>query len=207
MTVVSVAYYRVRTGDQTTAASAVEEALEDAESITQHWLGRILQYGEHTERLKVWPREGFVYPAAVPVASVQASASYDVYDEASIRNVSPDDDVFPNFLRANVMDDYNQGIGGNIGSGYETYYPYGTVTYHGGWTEETMPVILKRYICKVARALITGKPEGGPGAAGATMLRVGDVQVSYPKETIAGMLNQFAPGMVAAIASLKLDRL
>lgn len=183
------------------------DALEDAESMTQHWLGRILEYGEYTERLKVWPREGFVYPAAVPVTSVQASASYEVYDDASIRGVTPDDDVFPNFLRADIMDDYNRGIGGSIGSGYETYYPYGSVTYVGGWTEATMPVILARYICKVARALITGKPEGGPGAAGATMLRVGDVQVSYPKETIAGMLNQFAPGMVAAVASLKLDRL
>lgn len=206
MTVLNVTYYRVITGDSVSAATAVEEKLADAESVVGQYLGRKLESAERTERIKCWP-SGFGYPAAVPITSIPASASYEIYDEASLYGLDPDDRPFVGFAGLMHGDDTNRGVGGRIGSGYETHYPYTTVVYTGGWTEATMPGILALYICKFARALITGKPEGGAAMAGANMLRVGDVQVNYPKEFIAGMINQFVPGMTAAIDGWYLGRL
>lgn len=206
MTVLSETYYRSVTGDTSTAASAVAEKLEDAERVVQQYLGRTLESGEYTETQKCWP-SGFVYPSAIPITSIPASASYQIYDEACLYGCDPDDRPFVGFAGLMIGDGGYSGIGGRIGSGYETHYPWTTVIYTGGWTEATIPVILARYICRLTRALITGKPEGGPSVAGATMLRVGDVQVSYPKETIAGMINSFVPGMAIAIDGWWLGRL
>jgi hypothetical protein len=206
MTVLSVAYYRDVMLDTSTAASAIEEGLQDAQDLVRVYLGREIEYGMYTETIKCWP-SGFGYPSAVPILSIPSSASYEIYDEACLYGLDPDDKPFVGFAGLMHGDEGFRGIGGRIGSGYETHYPYTTVTVWGGWTESTIPPVLARYMCKLARALITGKPEGGASMAGATMLRVGDVQVNYPKETIAGILNAFVPGMAAAIDNLRLGRL
>lgn len=206
MTVLSETYYRNVMQDSTTAASSIEESLEDAQNILQQYLGRYFEENVYTERLKVWP-SGFVYPAAVPVTSIPASASFEIYDEQSLYGCDPDDRPFVGFAGLAVGDGYGGGIGGRIGSGYETHYPYGTFQYTGGWTEATMPTILARYMCRLAKAIRTGKPDGGAAMAGAYMLRVGDVQVSYPADVIKGMINSFVPGMSAAVDGWYLGRL
>src|SRR5690606_23761730 len=130
-------YYRTVTGDSTTPASAVEENLTEAQSLIQEFLCRTLPFGVYTETLRLWPNR-IVYPSAVPVASVPASANGERYDECIIMNVTPDDTPFLEF--PNDWGESNEPFGGRRGTGYETRYWYATVTYEGGFTADTLPV-------------------------------------------------------------------
>jgi hypothetical protein len=203
MSVVTIEKYRLVTGDNSSASATVQSWLDVAEDMVQETLGRYLEHGVYTERLKVWPTR-FAYPAAVPVTSVSASADAELYDEASLYEVSPDGNTLVGMDW--VANDHAYGAfpGQFIGNGYEPYYDYATVTYEGGWTSDTMPQKLQYWIAKLARSLdpaVTGRP------AGSNLARVGDVQVGYDKGQIVGPLDQFVPGIHKAISGYHLGRL
>lgn len=207
MSVVTEAQYRLINADDSTAASAIAEVLDSAEAMVQVYLGRYLPLDVYTERLKVWP-SGFAYPAAVPVVSVPASANGELYDEATLWNVSPDDTPFTGFMYPDPGYNMGHSLSGRAGSGYETHYAYGTVTYIGGWDSSTIPYTLMRYICLLAKSLLGGgNPFSGAAVGGAYMIRVGDVQVNYPPSEVGQMLNQYVPGMAGAIGGWRLGRL
>lgn len=207
MSVVTEAQYRLIATDSSTATSAVAEALDSAEAMVQIYLGRYLANGIYTERLKVWP-SGFAYPAAVPVTEISASANGEIYDDATLWNVSPDDTPFTGFMYPDPGYTMGHSLVGRAGSGYETYYAYGTVQYTGGWDSTTMPYTLIRYICLLAKSLANGgQALNGAAVGGAYMIRVGDVQVNYPPDQVGALLNQYVPGMAAAIRGWRLGRL
>lgn len=200
MTVVSVDYYRQRTGDSDSSDSAVVEKLAEAQDMVEEYLGRHLELGEYTESQTVSVL-GLFYPAAIPVSSVSASSNANspdirMLDTTAIQYVNVDDSVFP------VWADTPRRRGG-----YEATELYATVTYRGGWPQDALPETLGRYLARLARALITGKPEGAAAMAGATTLKAGDVSVTYPAGSVEGMLNFFVPGMSRAIQGYRLGRL
>lgn len=207
MTVLTVEYYQYVTGDTVTAASAVAENLSEAENLVEEALGRRLSYGTRTEKVLVWWREGLAYPAAVPIHSVAASSRAEVWDEATLHNVVSDDPGISGF-QYNFPEDPGSRVWGHrgFGSGYEADLRYATVTYTGGWTLEDMPSTLKMAIAKLAQALL---PVGDFSAApaGATMVRVGDVQVNRPRDMVTGYINSLVPGLYSSIARFHLGRL
>lgn len=169
-TLVSIAAYRRLTGDTTTADPDVTEKLTDAEQLVAEYLRRPLPAAERTERLKMYRDGGLdggwvVYPKATPL-DPDATTGYTV-EGAALVGVSPDDG--PWFY-------------GSYESG-----GYATVTYTGGWTEETLPLTVAREIARTARALLT--PAASVALVGATSARVGDIAVSNPTGLTGGGLD------------------
>jgi hypothetical protein len=68
MSVVTVARYRALTGDTSTAASAVEDAIDEATDLLVDALGREVVHAERTERLEP-TRDGWVWPTVVPITA------------------------------------------------------------------------------------------------------------------------------------------
>jgi len=202
VSLVSELYYRTLTGDYTTAASAIEANLDEAEGLLGEYLQRTLPYGTYTERLKLWP-DRVVYPSAIPLSSVPASANYQIYDEATMMNVTSDD--IPAFDWP-VVPYLDQPWPASRGSEYETHYSYATVLYTGGFTSETLPITLRRAIVKLARALPLAFAATAK-IAGAGMTRVGDVQVNYNKAELEAIIDQYVPGLSKEVHGYRLDRL
>lgn len=202
MSIVTEVYYRSLTGDYTTAASAIEINLQEAEDLLGEYLQRTLPYGTYTERLKLWSSR-VVYPSAVPIESISATAaSGEVYDDATLMNVSPDD--IPALDWPEIPAD--EPIGGRRGTDYEAHYWYATITYTGGFTVDTLPVSLRRAIVKLARALPL-EFTGSARLPGTGMTRVGDVQVNYNKAELEMMIDQYVPGLSKQVDGYRLDRL
>lgn len=188
------------TNDEATPASALAEVIDEAQRMLQDALGRKLEFGLHVEKVPVWPN-GLAYPAAVPIGSVAASAAYSVLDEATLRGVpqgEPPEIVW--------SEEERRSVNPRLGSGYEERYTYNTVEYFGGWTEDTLPPVLKRSIVRLAHAL---RREFDPDAPipGASMVRVGDVQVNTRQSDSLGILDQYVPGMSKRLRGFYLGRL
>lgn len=210
--IITVQQYRDDTGDVASAAEEIEYYLADAIEIVEGYLGRTLTYGTYTERMKIWPR-GFAYPAAVPVVSVASTGLTNgnarVYDDATLwmMEADPVDAWTP-------VDwdhfDHIHTFGEPVLMGYEVDRPYGTVTYTGGWTSDTLPALLRKYICRLVKGLVTGVPESGALPGGATSARVGDVQVSLPRpatpDAMAAFMDAYVPGMTMLLKRWKLSR-
>lgn len=153
MRVVDTETYALYTGDRSTDADTVEEALDDAIQLLEERLDRTLALGTHTERLPVVAEADtgthVVYPACVPLVSTTAGT----IRGNAIRGVTRDGGVF------------------SIGD-------WATVTYLGGFTPDTLPIAIRRDICGAARKLLdTQTPSVVP--AGAKVVRVGDVSLDY----------------------------
>lgn len=206
MTVLTVEYYQYVTGDTVTAVSAVEENLKESQLLVEEYLGRRLSYGTRTEKMLVWAGSGLAYPAAVPVHSVEVSSRAEVWDEATLHHAISDDPGISGFQYNFPEDPGNRAWGRGFGTGYEADYRYATITYTGGWTFEDMPTTLKVAIARLAQAMIPtdGMSDAPPGA---TMVRVGDVQVSRPRGMVSGFINTLIPGMSQAIDRYHLGRL
>lgn len=202
MSLVTEVYFRSVTGDYETAASAVEENLDAAQSMIQEYLQRTLPYGTYTERLQLWPNR-HVYPSAVPVTEIPVSATYYIHDEATIHNASPEDS--PN-VDWPFVDVSTEPFGGWRGSGYDARYGYSTVTYTGGFTASTLPVTIRQAIVKLAHSLpLQYTSSVRPG--GASSVGVGDVRMSWRAEDTASVLDQFVPGLSKLLKGYRLDRL
>lgn len=168
MSTVTLAQYVTHTGDTVSPSATVEANLAVAERMVEDYLRRELASAERSEEMKVWPN-GLVYPKHVPVTSVQASARYEVKNEAIIKYVTPDD------LVSEVVGNWS-----DPDDGYPHSRPTATVTYVGGWTSETMPVSIVRVVALAAQALTV------PGTApklGVKQASVGDVSVTYANDS------------------------
>jgi len=151
---VTVAGYRVHTGDTTSEASAVSAALVEAEQLLEEELRRTLASEERTQRLRI-RADGKVYPPAYPVT---AAGSY-LIDGRAIVGASPDD--FP-----------------TITIFARTPTPYATITYTGGFTADTFPVTLRHALYDLANGIISAHLVPVM-LVGATSASVGDVSASY----------------------------
>lgn len=203
---ITVQQYRDVNRDTDTVNDQIEYGIVMAVGLLEPWLGRILTHGTYTEHLKVWPRGGMVYPRAVPITSVPASGSAQIYDDVTLYHVSTDDLPF-----LSIVTDWGYyasytGIVESRGEGYEAEHPYATVTYTGGYTSENLPKPLLYAIAKLAKAVITYDPaKDQVSAAGAKSARVGDVQVSY-RDPTAAAIDTFVPGLANTLVGWKLDR-
>lgn len=190
--------YRTITGDSSTAASAVSAKMESALDLIEEYLERNLESGEFTETLEVWYDSGFtfVYPLVTPVTDVPASAAY-VVDElpTRIRGVSLDAAV-GTWPTGSVV------YGSGSLSPYSPNRPdYATITYTGGFTNDTFPYTLKVYMATLTRRLITWTPQT---QVGAQEVSVGDVRVKYP--AIKSALDALVPGMSLGLKPYKRKR-
>ena len=197
MSVVTIAQYRVATGDETTASATVQSRLDMAEEMLEDHLGRTFAYGTYTEYLRVWPL-GLVYPAAVPVESVSATGNYTRYDSQAIIGAEPEAEPY---VRWEDVDGLQ--LGERIGNDYEANFDRAYVTYTGGWTDATIPTTLMLWISKLARALDPTVESRPPGA---NLVRVGDVQVSYDKNQISGPLDVYVAGLTKGVKGYYLGR-
>lgn len=148
---VTVAGYQVRTGDTSSAASAVTGALVEAESLLEEELRRLLAAEERSEQMRI-RADGRVYPKAWPITEAEL-----VIDGRSLVGATPD---LENFVAL-------------IGSREE---PRMTLAYTGGFDADTLPVTLAHAIYDLARALVADTPALLVGASSAS---VGDVSVTY----------------------------
>lgn len=176
-------YTRI-TGDDSSDQQTVEANIDEMLAMIEQELDRFLLRGDYTETLPL-SETGWVYPRAVPVESVPASASYDVFDEGwSLRGASPDSTAGP-FLDLSELRDWSrQGR-------------FSTVTYTGGYVYETFPAKLRRLVCRLAKAAGEG---GSQLMSGTTAASVGDVSVSLETGTVgAGELDAIIPGTCKAL--------
>ncbi len=160
---VTVARYRVITGDTTTAASAASAAIEDATSLLSEALGRpeALKSEARTETMHV-DTAGVVRPLAVPVT---VAAGYD-FDTAALYGASPDSTPFRGIEASDLPATVS-------------------VTYTGGWVERTanpsaanrLPSAMEIDIAHAAYRLT--HPTIGSVPAGASSVSLGDASVSY----------------------------
>jgi hypothetical protein len=150
LSLVTVARYIAITGDDTTAASAVEEALDAVEAELEDELDRPLANDEYTESLRP-DRGGMLWPRATPITD---GGDY-LIDGLGLR--ADGIAVIPSFI-----------------SGDDRI----SVTYTGGWTVDTIPRFVERAIAWAAHAL-THPTAHTPGDPAIKSKRVGDVAVTY----------------------------
>jgi hypothetical protein len=180
------------TGDTTTAVSAVEARIPDAEQAVSEFLGRPLEYGEYTDRLHI-DVDGRVYPKAIPVSSVPASATYQVWDSRCLSYVTAAGDFLTEWP--------------DMGDGYLERQPRADVTYTGGWTAATAPLRLLQAIAQATYGLSNPTPLTD-ASVGATSVSVGDAAITWEAGkpgTWSGagqFLERIAPGAPAILADL-----
>jgi hypothetical protein len=189
------AYVR-HTQDLTTDPHEAEGYWLDALAMVGGHLQRFLAEDTYTHRLRVWPR-GLVYPHAIPVTSVSASAIYAVHDTCTLENVWSDDQ--PLFFGSSLS------LAGDFGRWltYQHDATWATVTYVGGYTSATMPMGLRRSVNQLTKALIDG-PAAGAGRS-VSSARVGDVAVTYATDVPSvEELNELVPGITRALRRYRL---
>lgn len=192
MSLVSYATYVRLTGDSTSASSDVVAALGDSVALLDDALDRHLTFGTYAETVKVGPR-GLSYPKAIPVASVTASATYQVYDPATLHRVIPTSDDLVTTLDFPYLDhDWDN----------PHNYPTAIVIYDGGYTEATLPFRLKVAICLIARAM--GTTGWTPPNIGAKSVGdVHEIKMKTDSEDVASMINGFVSGLWDSIRGFR----
>lgn len=190
------AYVRT-TGDLDSDPHEVQMHWEDALAMVQESLQRFLAQDTFTHRLRVWPR-GFVYPHAVPVASVAASASYYVEDEYTLAGVSADS--LPLIVSPSTVPFY-----ADFGRwlSYQHDGVWATVTYTGGYTAATFPVTLRKCVDQLAGALIAG-PDAAGLQRGVQSATVGDVSLTRDSSSSASELDELVPGISKTLRRFRL---
>jgi len=186
--------YVMLTGDTATASALVEAAIADAEAMVTEYINRPLESAERIDWLRV-DIDGRVYPKAIPVTSVPASASYSIEDERTIAHATAN----LSFLieRSDVQ------------TGYLVDQPLAAITYTGGWTPGTAPLRLLRVIARAAYTLANPNIAEDIALAGATSRKTGDVSVSYGPGGVVGPaegksdIEAVAPGAERALNSWK----
>lgn len=168
---VTPADYAWITLDTTSTTPAVTGALSDALGLVQDYTGRQLVHGTYTETLRIY-RNSCVYPTATPIDSVSSPN----VDLVSIQGAG----VFIGYFDPTPVVNY-----GDWGAAIP---PQAKITYVGGYTDATLPMKLKRALCRIAYnilhpAVLTGVPGGvnsvhvgdvGYAAAGSQPLRTMD---------------------------------
>lgn len=176
MSVTTVSDYVLYTGDATTASALVQANLDVAEQMVEEYLRRELASTERTERVR-WATTCRVYPRHTPITSVPSSASYTVEDEATITDVgydAVDAAVGALYWPSNPPDDYRHNA------------PRATVTYTGGWTNDTLPAAIKRQVSLIANTLANPTALTQPGVISAS---VGDVSITRSQAAVNGQVS------------------
>lgn len=174
---VTVAGYRVRTGDSDTEASAVTGALVDAERLIEDELRRNIPLEERAEKMRIRDHYGRMYPKAWPITLCTSNA---IEGNRILLGGVPDLAQFTALI--------------------STQLPlYSTVTYTGGFDADTLPIILRDAVYDLARGLI-GDP--APVPIGATSVSVGDVSVALASPN-SGPVDAYLPGLSKRIAQFK----
>lgn len=186
MSLLTYARYVSLAGDSTSASATVLESIDYAETEIARFLRRPLPEGLYTDKLVVWP-DSRVYPKAVPLVSVPASASYVVDDEVCLLYAWPDTISSP-FVGADLLEE-------NLGwSGYAATSARATVTYTGGWTLANAPLPVLRAIAFMAKALANPGAQT-PTPPGVASMSVGDVSVTYRNGSPDDPIDEIVPGL------------
>lgn len=195
-TLLDAATYQALTGDTATPTDA---QLAVAQKRVEAFLHRPVPQGTYTHRLRIH-RDGVVYPPAQPISDAGAGATVDgpaVYVLGSDQFSYASAWLTAGFSLINA-------------SPYGGRPAYGTLTYTGGWTADTVPqAVLDGLAWETWRAVHPGEvPQPGGNssiAVGATSLATGDVSVSYggANGTSGGSGVALAPGgdVMAATAA------
>lgn len=195
MAILTYTRYVTLTGDSVTASAIIESAIEEAESDTgplAEYLRRPLPLAEYTDLLHV-DIDGLVYPKAVPVASVPATATYDIVRPNALGYLTAERSMIEEWTNP-------------YGDGYLVHQPTRSVTYEGGWTADNVPFSVAATIARVAYRMANPYPVDDP-SAGAQSRAVADASVSYGSNTAPGfapgrsLLEALAPGAEAMLAS------
>lgn len=149
----TVAGYRLRTGDNDSAASAVTGALNDAESLMEEELRRFLPLDTRTEALRIFP-DGRVYPHGYPITDSPVLQQ----DGRALLFARADAGAFVGVIDLNPL-----------------VTPRMTVTTTGGFDADTLPVTLRDALYDLAQGVILDRV---PLPVGAGSMSVGDVSVS-----------------------------
>lgn len=172
---VTIADYRVQTGDTTGVASAVSAALVEAEGLIEDVLRRKLASQERTGTFKIY-QDGKIYPDAYPVSS----SALEIWGRALL-GAAPDGGPF-------------------VGVWSEISPPLGTVTWTGGYTAPDgaypLPATLRRGIYALAKALQSASPT----ITGATSVSLGDASITRASPTSDTELDAYVPGLTRRLA-------
>lgn len=159
MSVLGVERYRVLTGDTTSAATAVEVAIADAQNLLEGELRRGVENVERTERLKVHPG-GRVYPSATPITD---PGDYTAVGDSALDGASPSGGPW-----LAVPND-----------------TYADVTYTGGWDDETVPACIERDLAWAA-AVVVDPSAVTRIPAGSVSVSLGDAAVTFDRPRSVG---------------------
>lgn len=166
---VTVAGYRLHTGDLETNASAVSGSLLEAEEILDDELRRSLALEERTDTFKLYP-DGRVYPDAWPLVSADLQI-----EGRALLGGTPDVTVFIGYFPGPAP-------------------PRATVTWTGGYDATTLPRTLRNAVYDLAEAVGS---DPSPVPVGALSASVGDVSVTFAEPT--GGLDGLVPGLSDAV--------
>lgn len=156
---VTITDYAAVTQDSTSSDPAVQNALDAALGLIQDNTGRTLVLGTYLETLYIY-QNGTVYPSATPIQSVTSPAGGNSVQGAGVV--------------VNSWWPTTAGGGGAFLAGRPAQID---LTYTGGFTATTLPVKLKRALCRTAfNILHPSQLAGLPG--GVNSVHVGDVGYS-----------------------------
>ncbi len=156
---VTVAGYRLHTGDLTTNATAVSGSLLEAEEILDDELRRHLALEERTDTFRIYS-DGRVYPDAWPLIS----ASLQIEGRALL-GATADVATF-------------------VGWWPDCPPDRATVTWTGGYDAATLPRTLRNALYDLARAVGS---DPSPVPVGALSASVGDVSVTFAEPSEGGL--------------------
>jgi hypothetical protein len=151
--------------------SVDQDLLDKATQKVEEHLRRPLRNAIWTHRCRIsydgyvdaiFGAAGSVRPPAIPIQQVIEPAGTQVVDQVEVRYMPPDD-VMLGFW------------------GYTWIEQYGTLTYQGGWTPESLPSELRTVILKVAVRMLRRQTPGtqlDPPVPGVANPKVGDVSFS-----------------------------
>ena len=185
MAVVTVARYRLLTGDTTTDATTVSARIDDATEMVEEELDRPLELKERTETLRLdGDTHGWAtwraYPRSTPIVSIPADVGYRIEDDVTLANASPDTGYWWSWTTCQEA-------------------PRSTLTWTGGFTSDTLPKKLESAICDLAAALTRASSGAAFVPVGASSVRVGDVTISYGSTSVTGGagsgLEMYVPGL------------
>lgn len=154
--IVTPADYIWTTKDTATTRAEVEQALAEAVAFAEEHCDRIFRHGTHTETLPSGST-GRVYPRARPVESVSAPSGATLSGPAI----------------ATGRGGLNALVVGWSGDPADV-----TVTYVGGYTHDTLPLKLRRAICRIAYLILHPGTAYADLPVNAKSVSVGDVSIS-----------------------------
>lgn len=163
----TIAGYRVRTGDDGSTDTAVSGALVESESLMEEELRRLLPSASRSETM-ILDDLGRVYPKAWPITACATN----VIDGRAILGAVPDINQFVALIGTWVT-------------------PRATLTYTGGFTAATLPVTLAHALYDLAQGVIADR---SPMLVGATSVTVGDVSVGGLPAAADG-IDAYVPGL------------